>query len=180
MTHQAHCFFFFSDDVKHCATRRMPPAVILFQATHRILPAHTLIYPSQHTNQHDQLPFRNHRVLILLREMHRQTEIRRNIYWSRLWDFTKCYLTNWTLAARLIISVNHLKTAFPRLLIGTILEGAHLLPGHFSSVFPGNFRNSLSEQNKHERKRLEEVIFHKTAEKSCTNVLVDEKQHFTN
>jgi len=86
--------------------------------------------------------------------------------------FKKCYKLNFGRHAEKIV--------FPRLLISTILEGAHLLPGHFSSVFPGNFRNSLSEQNKHERKRFEEVIFHKTAEKSCTNVLVDEKQHFTN
>ena len=67
-------------------------------------------------------------------DLNAQTEIRRNMYWSLwsgLWDFTKCYLTSWTLAARLIISVNNLKTAFPRVLIGTILEGAHLLPGQF-------------------------------------------------
>ena len=77
--------------------------------------------------------------------------------------FKKCYKLNFGRHAK--------KTVFPRLLISTILEGAHLLPGHFSSVFPGNFRNSLSEQNKYERKRLEEVIFHKTPEKSCTMYL---------
>ena len=41
--------------------------------------------------------------------------------------FKKCYKLNFGRHAE--------KTVFPRLLIGTILEGAHLLPGHFSSVF---------------------------------------------
>ena len=52
--------FFFSDDVKHCGTREIQPAVTFFSS---IIPLHslfypptpfrTLIYPSPHTNQHD-------------------------------------------------------------------------------------------------------------------------------
>ena len=69
-------------------------------------------------------------------------------------------VTNWALAARLIISVNNWKTLFPRPLLSTILEGAHHFCHRVSHPFFLIFFVTLN-QNKtnNETKKVEEVIF---------------------